>query len=125
MNIGSRARAPVLNLQSTDVRWSYPARLAPSQFMNCLVTVHSQKIASANGGDYAGLGILQLPQTRPIQMIHVCVGEQDKIRHGQFQGGSRGMYQPLQADSERPDLDSNTRTEDGIGENCKAIHANQ
>jgi len=55
-------------------------------------------------------------------MIHVCVREQDKIRHRKFQRVHGRIYQALQSHGEWPDFDTDARTEDRIGENREAIY---
>jgi len=90
--------------------------------MNGLIAFHSQKVTRAGGGNYGSPRALQLPQTRTIKMIHVCVREQDKIRHRKFQRVHGRIYQALQSHGEWPDFDTDARTEDRIGENREAIY---
>jgi len=73
MNIRCRACAPVLNLQGTNVRWSHLALFAPSQFMNRTISFHAQKVAGANGRNDRSVEILQFPQARTVEMIHMSM----------------------------------------------------
>src|SRR5579863_362175 len=125
MHIRLHTRAPVLYFQSTHSRRSRLDRFVPSQFVNRPVALCSQKIAGAGGGNDGGRAILQFPQARPVQVIHMRVREQDQIRDREFRDAHRRLYQSLDAQRERSDLDSYAGTEYWIGQDRETVYANQ
>jgi hypothetical protein len=93
--------------------------------MDRTISFNPQKIAGTNGCYNRSIEILQLPQARPVEMIHMRMREQDEIGDRQLRQGNRRMNQPLHTQGEGSDPDPYTRAEHRIGENGEAIHAKQ
>jgi len=66
-----------------------------------------------------------LAQAGKIEVVHVRVGQQNKIRRGQFRQRNGRIHQSLHAEDERPDPNSDPPAEHRVGENRKAVNTNQ
>ena len=73
----------------------------------------------------ASARVFQRPQRRQIEMIEMCVRQQDQIDVRQIMARSRGSHQPLQAHGDRTHADAAALAQHRIGQDGESIQLQQ
>ena len=83
INVSAHARAPMRYFKGSDLRGTHLDRLVPAKFVYAGITPHPQQIGGLRSSHNLCTWILEAPQSRQIEMIHVSMRKQNEIHRRQ------------------------------------------